>query len=67
MKKLYVLGISLSVAGILLVSFYSPAMAQKTPIKIGVVLALTGPRLAAGIEEKAGALWAAEVINKAGV
>lgn len=67
MKKLYLLGIFLLVVGLLFVSFYSHTdAAQKSPIKIGVVLALTGPRLAAGVEEKAGALWAAEVINAAG-
>ncbi len=67
MKKLYLLGIFLLVVGLLFAGFYSRIdAAQKTPIKVGVVLALTGPRLAAGVEEKAGALWAAEVINAAG-
>ncbi len=42
------------------------AGSDASPLKVGVVLALTGPRIAAGVEEKAGALWAADAINKAG-
>ena len=67
MRLLCLLGICLLVGSLLLgtVPPYAEA-AAKSPLKIGVVLALTGPRLAAGVEEKAGALCAVEVINKAG-
>ena len=38
----------------------------QSPIKIGVILALTGPSGAGGIDQQDGVLWAAEAINAAG-